>query len=67
MQLGATKQQLQEAEKRDIFSRNSEGTLGSFSGFCVGVFAGKFKPALWRRVSGGLITAAGGRKKRHFF
>ena len=32
LQLGATKQQLQEAEKRDIFSRNSEGTLNTVSG-----------------------------------
>ena len=30
LQLGATKQQLQEAEKRDIFSRNSEGDVREF-------------------------------------
>ena len=31
MQLAATKQELQETEK-EIFSRNSEGALGSFCG-----------------------------------
>ena len=59
MQLAATKQELQEAEK-EFFSRNSEGTLGSFvDKFEHGFGTQLGAVLLWQRVrSGGLMIAA---------
>ena len=57
MQLGATKQELQETKKeRSFFSRHSDGALDCFEyGFGTELGAG----LLWRRVpSGSLMLAA---------